>query len=95
MGGRHGDVGNVESNGGDEEGQSSTSRHLLPAFLIHLAGGEKVGWLVGVVLKDLRGARLDIRKKWSVWRLAGLLRRLKSSSRLLGGVDSVGGACWV
>ncbi len=43
MGGRRGDVGNVEGNGGDEEGQSSTSQHLLPAFLIHFPGGEKVG----------------------------------------------------
>jgi hypothetical protein len=59
-------VGDVAGNGGEEEGQSSISQHLLPAFLLHFAGGEKVGDGLGVVLKDLRGAGVDIRKKWSV-----------------------------
>ncbi len=49
-----------------------------------------MGSVVGVVLKDLWGVRVVIRRKRSVWRLARLSQQLESLSQLLGGIDCVG-----
>jgi hypothetical protein len=52
-----------------------------------------MGWVVDDVLQGLRGARVVVRRKWSVLRLADLPWLMEGLSLLLGGVDGDGACC--